>query len=281
MSGIFKPPTNHIPQVSDLTVGACFDVRDEYGCFCAAKIVKVNADKIFVHYVDWPSKYDVWINKSEINRIANYGEFTSRDLDDHGYKENDHVMVYFNKKWHLAFVSQKKYAQIQVQFENKNQYWYPCGCFHVQRIKKIKSVNKNPKKIKLSNEPPQKEQSKEVEKDNSIRLNITYKFNEFNDALRTIVNQCLNNKENILPANVDISTVVSTTETKGVEAVDVTLNKQKTCAVCYEHPRDTVILSCYHVCLCSKCSTKFGPAGIKTCPVCRTTILEIKPIFFP
>jgi hypothetical protein len=49
------------------------------------------------------------------------------------------------------------------------------------------------------------------------------------------------------------------------------------CVVCHENQRDTVIVPCNHLCLCSACSTV---ALLKECPMCRKKIEKLQKIYF-
>lgn len=48
------------------------------------------------------------------------------------------------------------------------------------------------------------------------------------------------------------------------------------CVVCCG-VRDVLLLPCRHVCVCSECALKLEP---RVCPVCRTDIERIQPVFY-
>lgn len=51
----------------------------------------------------------------------------------------------------------------------------------------------------------------------------------------------------------------------------------KECLVCLDNDKDTVIMPCGHLCVCSEC----GPGLVKnkhTCPICRSHIANLIPI---
>jgi len=62
------------------------------------------------------------------------------------------------------------------------------------------------------------------------------------------------------------------------------LNNQKNksdtsaCAVCLENPREVVLTSCGHVCLCSDCAERIRYTDNR-CPVCRKEIDKIRPAY--
>lgn len=49
---------------------------------------------------------------------------------------------------------------------------------------------------------------------------------------------------------------------------------QNECKICFERETDTVLLECGHQCCCQDCS-KF----LKNCPICRSNIVRVVPIF--
>ena len=42
------------------------------------------------------------------------------------------------------------------------------------------------------------------------------------------------------------------------------------CAICLSNKRDTVIIPCYHMCLCASCGNMLRAQATKKCPMCRT-----------
>ena len=46
------------------------------------------------------------------------------------------------------------------------------------------------------------------------------------------------------------------------------------CLICLSEPKDTIILPCRHVCLCTYCSESLAAQSRKICPVCRSHISE-------
>ena len=53
------------------------------------------------------------------------------------------------------------------------------------------------------------------------------------------------------------------------------------CVVCYEPPRDHMLIPCHHVCLCSDCAedyASYGDDGV--CPLCDVRIEEIKQVYY-
>eukprot|EP00484_Ammonia_sp_Unknown_P025455 CAMPEP_0197026682 /NCGR_PEP_ID=MMETSP1384-20130603/6716_1 /TAXON_ID=29189 /ORGANISM="Ammonia sp." /LENGTH=366 /DNA_ID=CAMNT_0042455387 /DNA_START=21 /DNA_END=1121 /DNA_ORIENTATION=- len=62
---------------------------------------------------------------------------------------------------------------------------------------------------------------------------------------------------------------------------DVTTNEDE-CVVCYEPPKDHMVVPCNHVCLCPECAEEnFSPPhdGQK-CPLCSNDIQNVKQVFY-
>jgi regulator of replication initiation timing len=58
-------------------------------------------------------------------------------------------------------------------------------------------------------------------------------------------------------------------------------NDNDECLVCYEPPKDHMIMPCRHVCLCGDCAQEYRDLGDEgTCPLCDKEIEEIKQIYF-
>jgi hypothetical protein len=51
------------------------------------------------------------------------------------------------------------------------------------------------------------------------------------------------------------------------------------CNVCMERDRNAVFLPCSHVVCCNECASKIK-AQRGRCPVCRTAIAQVFPLFF-
>jgi E3 ubiquitin-protein ligase MGRN1 len=64
---------------------------------------------------------------------------------------------------------------------------------------------------------------------------------------------------------------------EGEAAVDIKESETKECLVCLDEEKDTVVMPCGHLCVCSDC----GKGLVKnkhTCPVCRGHIQSLIPI---
>lgn len=62
---------------------------------------------------------------------------------------------------------------------------------------------------------------------------------------------------------------------------DVTTNEDE-CVVCYDPPKDHMVIPCNHVCLCPECAEDNFPAphdGQK-CPLCSNDIEDIKQVYY-
>ncbi|XP_068208163.1 mitochondrial E3 ubiquitin protein ligase 1-like [Palaemon carinicauda] len=60
------------------------------------------------------------------------------------------------------------------------------------------------------------------------------------------------------------------------EAQNNDLPESLMCVICCDL-RDVILMPCKHVCVCSECALKLSP---RVCPVCRTEIDTIQPVFF-
>jgi hypothetical protein len=53
------------------------------------------------------------------------------------------------------------------------------------------------------------------------------------------------------------------------------------CVVCYEPPKDHMLIPCHHVCLCEECADEFAGYGDDAvCPLCDKKIEEIKQVYY-
>ena len=60
-------------------------------------------------------------------------------------------------------------------------------------------------------------------------------------------------------------------------AANISDESQRDCIVCLMSPKDTVVLPCRHMCLCSPCSQVVRMQSNK-CPICRTKISSFMQI---
>jgi hypothetical protein len=70
------------------------------------------------------------------------------------------------------------------------------------------------------------------------------------------------------------------------------VNKQETtkeCSICLDKFADTVLIPCFHVCICSDCAIRMISRGYTTCastvynspcPICRESVINISPLYF-
>lgn len=47
------------------------------------------------------------------------------------------------------------------------------------------------------------------------------------------------------------------------------------CTICYEHPIDSVLYVCGHMCMCYECAVKQWRIGGGHCPLCRAVIRDV------
>ena len=60
---------------------------------------------------------------------------------------------------------------------------------------------------------------------------------------------------------------------KVCKKLDFLINKYR-CVVCYENPKNVILHTCFHFCLCTSCLSK-----LDSCPVCREPIDTYNVIF--
>jgi hypothetical protein len=51
------------------------------------------------------------------------------------------------------------------------------------------------------------------------------------------------------------------------------------CVVCFDAPKDHIIVPCYHLCVCEECANQLTQMDEPTCPICRTAILQTNKVF--
>jgi hypothetical protein len=51
------------------------------------------------------------------------------------------------------------------------------------------------------------------------------------------------------------------------------------CVMCFDAPKDHIILPCYHVCVCEACASLLTQMDKPTCPICRTAIQHTNKVF--
>ena len=51
------------------------------------------------------------------------------------------------------------------------------------------------------------------------------------------------------------------------------------CSICLDRPKTHAILPCMHKCVCEKCGGGNFKKLVKTCPICRKKIKQIKQVF--
>lgn len=97
------------------------DVRDAYGRWCAAKILKRTQFRIRVHYIDFDECWDEWIDiPSEQNCIAEYGKFSCypRIPVHFTYRvlQPQYVKILHEGLWYDGITSYSDGNQVRVQF---------------------------------------------------------------------------------------------------------------------------------------------------------------------
>jgi hypothetical protein len=51
------------------------------------------------------------------------------------------------------------------------------------------------------------------------------------------------------------------------------------CVLCFDAPKDHIILPCYHVCVCEACANKLTQMRKPSCPICRVAIQHTNKVF--
>jgi hypothetical protein len=51
------------------------------------------------------------------------------------------------------------------------------------------------------------------------------------------------------------------------------------CVVCFDAPKDHIIIPCGHVCVCQACANLLTQREEPSCPICRTAILQTNKVF--
>ena len=51
------------------------------------------------------------------------------------------------------------------------------------------------------------------------------------------------------------------------------------CVVCFDAPKDHIIVPCYHLCVCEACANLLTQMEQPSCPICRTAIQQTNKVF--
>jgi RING finger protein 26 len=51
------------------------------------------------------------------------------------------------------------------------------------------------------------------------------------------------------------------------------------CVVCFDAPKDHIIVPCYHMCVCEACANLLTQMDKPTCPICRAAIQQTNKVF--
>ena len=49
--------------------------------------------------------------------------------------------------------------------------------------------------------------------------------------------------------------------------------------LCFDAPKDHIILPCFHVCVCEACANLLTQMKKPSCPICRTAIQQTNKVF--
>ena len=49
--------------------------------------------------------------------------------------------------------------------------------------------------------------------------------------------------------------------------------------LCFDAPKDHIILPCFHVCVCEACANQLTQMSKPSCPICRTAIQHTNKVF--
>jgi hypothetical protein len=121
-------------------VGTLLDVRDHVGMWLKARIDKTSvvrvpggAGGVFVHYLDWDSRWDEWIlPEKDSFRFAAAGYYTTAGETKAQFPVGGEVEVFVTRPlprcWRLAVVKKIHQLQIKVEYfaENgrRHEYWF-------------------------------------------------------------------------------------------------------------------------------------------------------------
>ena len=51
------------------------------------------------------------------------------------------------------------------------------------------------------------------------------------------------------------------------------------CVVCFDAPKDHILVPCYHLCVCEACANLLTQMDKPTCPICRAAIQQTNRVF--
>jgi hypothetical protein len=55
--------------------------------------------------------------------------------------------------------------------------------------------------------------------------------------------------------------------------------EENQCVMCFDAPKDHIIIPCYHVCVCEACANLLTQMSKPLCPICRTAIQHTNKVF--
>ena len=67
--------------------------------------------------------------------------------------------------------------------------------------------------------------------------------------------------------------------TSGVPPPPAAAADAELCVMCFDAPKDHIILPCFHVCVCEACATLLTQMDKPSCPICRTAIQQTNKVF--
>jgi hypothetical protein len=56
-------------------------------------------------------------------------------------------------------------------------------------------------------------------------------------------------------------------------------DEEDQCVLCFDAPKDHIILPCFHVCVCEACASLLTQMEKPSCPICRTAIQQTNKVF--
>jgi hypothetical protein len=56
-------------------------------------------------------------------------------------------------------------------------------------------------------------------------------------------------------------------------------SEETMCVVCFDAPKDHIIVPCGHQCVCARCAEQLTKTRTPTCPVCREPIIQTMKVF--
>jgi len=116
-------------------VDSLVDVRDSFGQWLEAEILKREDTRLLIHFLRWDEKWDEWLDQRvDAHRLTPFHSF-SAGQSDHKFQPGTRVCVCppceTVRGWRRGFVHRVHGPQVQVQYESQeneyNRFWFHVG----------------------------------------------------------------------------------------------------------------------------------------------------------